>query len=90
MILKIDIILTITAHAHFQTLLKPAILATVPVMLGHFAVLVAPACVPHLFPNGTLEKSFASFAAYHSVMTTCKYMKKKRNIYSLLCKIHEA
>lgn len=49
-------------HAHRQTLLVSAVLASVSSSLVHNAVLVAQAGVLSALLNGPLEESFASFA----------------------------
>ena len=41
-----DLILTVTAHAHGEALLKAAVLAAVPIVLVHIAILRQPALVP--------------------------------------------
>ena len=38
--------LTVTAHAHGEALLKAAVLAAVPIVLVHIAILRQPALVP--------------------------------------------
>lgn len=62
--------LTITSHSAGQAFLQSTILASVPVVFGHLAVLRAPALVPELFPNRPLEKPLASLATNRPVMST--------------------
>ena len=40
-------------------------------VLRDLAILVAPALISELLPNGALEEALAPFAAYGSIMTTC-------------------
>ncbi len=61
-------ILTVAPHPHGEALLKPTILATIAMMLGHFTVLVATTLVSQLFANRTLEEAFAPFATDCSIV----------------------
>lgn len=56
--------------------MQSAILTTVPVVLGDFAILVAPALVAQLFANGSLEKALAAFTAYGAVVSSCNELSK--------------
>ena len=64
-------ILTVTAHAHRQAFLEAAVLATIAMVFGHFAVFAPAARVAQLLADGSLEESFASLAADGTVVTTC-------------------
>ena len=64
-------ILTVTAHAHREAFLKAAVLATIAMVFGHFAVLAAAARVPQLLPDGSLEEALAALAADGAVVATC-------------------
>jgi hypothetical protein len=50
--------------------LEPAVLAPVPVVLGHLAVLVASALVAKLLADRALEEAFATLATDGAVVTT--------------------
>jgi len=53
--------------------LQAAVLATIAMVLGHFAVLAAATRVAQLLANRALEESFATLAADGPIMTTCPY-----------------
>ena len=65
-------LLTVTPHAHGQAFLQAAILTTITVVLGDFAVLVSPTLIAQLFADGPFEEAFASFATDGSVMSAFK------------------
>jgi len=60
----------VTAHAHRQAFLEAAVLATIAMVFGHFAVFAPAARVAQLLADGSLEESFASLAADGTVVTT--------------------
>ena len=49
--------------------MEPAVLASVPVVLGDLAVAVAPALVAELLADGPLEEALAALAADCTVMS---------------------
>uniref|UniRef100_A0A8W7PEH8 Secreted protein n=1 Tax=Anopheles coluzzii TaxID=1518534 RepID=A0A8W7PEH8_ANOCL len=63
-------ILTIAAHATGETLLQPAVLAPVPVVLRHLAVHRAAALVAELFADRPLEEALAALAADRAIVAT--------------------
>ena len=69
-------ILTVTAHAHRQAFLEAAVLATIAMMFGHFAIFTPAARVAQLFADGALEETFATFAADGSIVATCQKLNK--------------
>lgn len=50
--------LTFSAHAHFQTLFQPTVLALIPVVLVDGTVAAAPARVREIPADASLEKTF--------------------------------
>ena len=61
---------TFSLHAHGQTLLVSAVLATVPLALVDDAVLVVPAGVGQVLAYRPLEEALAALAAVHAVVFT--------------------
>lgn len=55
--------LTVASHSAGETLLQPAVLASVTMVLGHFAVFGPPALVSQLLADRPLEEALASLAA---------------------------
>jgi hypothetical protein len=49
-------LLTLSPHSHFETLLKPAVLALVSVMLIDGTVAIATTCVRQVPPDGAFKK----------------------------------
>ena len=66
------LVLTVAPHAHGQAFLQSAILTSISVMFGHFAILVTTTLVSQLFSKGPFEEAFATFTADSSIMATCK------------------
>lgn len=62
--------LTVTSHAHGEAFLQPTVLASVPMVLGHLAVLPTTTRVSQLLPDGSLEEALTAFATDGAIMTT--------------------
>ena len=73
----LSIALTVAAHAHFETFLQAAVLASVAVMLSHFARFGVTTSVAELLPDASFEEAFATLATYCSIVPTCG--EKNRN-----------
>lgn len=65
------LVLTVTPHAHCQTFLEAAVLTTITVMFGDFAVLISSALISQLFANGSLKEAFATLATNGSIVSSC-------------------
>ena len=66
------IILTLRAHANWQTFLQTAVLTAVAVKLGDGAVTCSPTGIAQLFANAALEEALAALTADGAIVTTCK------------------
>lgn len=62
-------LLTLHLHAHLQTLLQPAELAAVTVVLVDDAVLATPAAVGQILPHAPFEETFATFTTDSPIVT---------------------
>lgn len=62
---------TFPLHAHGQALLVAAVLAAVALALVDEAVLVVPAGVDEVLPDGPLEEALATLTAVHPVVLSC-------------------
>lgn len=60
--------LTFPLHAHHQALLVAAVLTAVALALVDAAVLVVPARVHKVLPDGPLEEALAAFTAVHAIV----------------------
>ena len=60
--------LTLTTHSRLQTLLKPAVLALVSVMLIYGTISVASTRVGQVPPDGAFEERLATFTCELAVM----------------------
>lgn len=63
--------LTLPVHAHLETLEQAAVLAPVPLLTGHDAVLVTTAPIHTLVADTSLEKAFAALTGDDPIVQAC-------------------
>lgn len=62
---------TFAVHPHLQTLEQAAVLAPVPLLAGHLAVLVPAAAVDALVADAALEEALAALAGNDAIVQAC-------------------
>ena len=78
--------LTFPLHAHSQTLLVAAVLASVALPLVDQTLFVVPAGVGEVFPDGPLEEPFATLTAVHTIVLSWTHTHTQTHIR--ICMAH--
>lgn len=76
--------LTFPLHAHHQALLVAAVLTSVPLALVNETVFIIATGVHEVFPYGSLEEPFATFATVHAVVLPCSQEEKVNRAETVL------
>ena len=61
-------LLTVTPHAHGQTLLQPTVLTSIAVVLVHITILIQATLVALILTHGPFEESLAPLTADHAIV----------------------